>query len=341
MSASLFKYIKMMDDAIKKENLTSEGIKSIAELVLDKVSPQNNKKTRLTFPYFNKIDYKFSVFQLKCIKAIDEDEEYKNNIADTRKKDLEILKIIKAREEDFHFEEKISEIICGDNNLFPYKTGKDLTDFFHDLGFYYIYDGKTRKWWVCDILKISNSYQLHKFLTEGVFKKKYFINSGKDVDLAKEELKKLIDDSCQANDVIDISDTFGLNISNEILFNEEIKTSDTTLNELINESKELFIRNNKQLALEKIWDAFERIKTIYIDLDKKSSVKKVCNTCSTSLNYDSINSEFTELTNIGNDYQIRHFETNKKTINDINTKTYLYFRMLSLINFVTKQLELI
>lgn len=126
---------------------------------------------------------------------------------------------------------------------------------------------------------------------------------------------------------------------NEIILNNYVSSNDDKINELIIKSRNLYLTKDLDGALEKIWDAFERLKTIFSEVDKKSSAKKLCDICSKSLDIDSINNEFMALTDIGNNYQIRHFETNKKTIEDANTKIYLYFRMLSLIMFAIKQMD--
>lgn len=125
---------------------------------------------------------------------------------------------------------------------------------------------------------------------------------------------------------------------NQIILNDYIESSDNKVNEKIIKCRNLYLTNDIDGALENIWDAFERLKTIYANIDKKESIKKICENCATSLDFDNINSAFEELTYIGNNYQIRHFETNKKQITDNNTKVYLYFRMLTLITFVIKQL---
>lgn len=126
---------------------------------------------------------------------------------------------------------------------------------------------------------------------------------------------------------------------NEIILNNYVSSNDDKINELIIKSRNLYLTKDLDGALEKIWDAFERLKTIFSEVDKKSSVKKLCDICSKSLDIDSINNEFMALTDIGNNYEIRHFETNKIPIEDANTKIYLYFRMLSLIMFAIKQIE--
>ena len=126
---------------------------------------------------------------------------------------------------------------------------------------------------------------------------------------------------------------------NQIVLNDYVKSTDFIINEKIVKSRNLFLSCDIDGALENIWDAFERIKTI-LEKDKQKGVKKLCENCSTSLSFDDVNNEFAVLTNIGNNYQIRHFETNKKSIKDVNTKVYLYFRMLSLMTFVIKQLSI-
>ena len=334
---SFIEDLKIIKKILSQNDPNPWEVDTFIDSLLPKVSTQNNKKIRQIELFSPECDFTFNEYGMKCIKSILEDEEYKNNVADTSKKDLEILKLIKAREEDFDFETKIAEIICGDNEFFPYKKGWELTNFFKELGFNYEHNGSTRKWWVYHILKTSNCYQIHKFLTEGVFKKKYFINSGKDVDIAKEELKKIIDNSCQANEVIDISDSFGLNISNEILFNEKTNTKDKTFNAMVDESKDLFIKGNKQLAIEKIWDAFERIKTN--NGIKKTEIVSEISKGGLDLEDEELQKEFKTLTDIGNTYQIRHFETDKKPIKHDEEREYLYFRVLALINLTLIKLK--
>lgn len=333
------KYMDIIDKILRNESYPFDDWEKTQNQILQKVSPQNKKKIRTLNVYTESIDnfwgieteQSYNYFSLKCINAIITDEEYKLLAKpEINKKDMEILKLINAREEDFDFEEKIADVICGNNEKFPYKKGYELTAFFKNLGYNYEHDGGSRKLWVKDILKISNSYQIHKFLTEGVFKKKYFVEAQKDVTEAKQELAKIIEECYFSNQTIDISDAFGLNINNDILFNQNVHTSDSTFNDLIAKSKDFFIKGDKQTALEKIWDAFERIKT-FNGITKKNFVAEIFSN-NLSIDDNDINDEFKALTNIGNNYQIRHYETNKKPITNDKEKEYLYFRMLSLIN---------
>ena len=113
-----------------------------------------------------------------------------------------------------------------------------------------------------------------------------------------------------------------------------------SLRDLIQIAQQYFIKEDsisKQLALEKIWDAFEKLRTYY-STDKRTSVARLIDEISNgdaSLS-ERLNEEFLELGKIGNNYQIRHFETGKIPISDIRLKEYWYQRCLSLINLSIK-----
>ncbi|MDL0420685.1 hypothetical protein QPM05_11300 [Caldibacillus thermoamylovorans] len=118
-----------------------------------------------------------------------------------------------------------------------------------------------------------------------------------------------------------------------------IRTKDDTLNELVNSSIDNIRKPNefdRQIALEKIWDAFERIKTFYYDNPKKkkdSAQKLITNIAEGTPEFDVLlESEFKSLTDIGNKYQIRHFETSKIKISSMKQIDYLFYRMISLID---------
>ena len=115
-------------------------------------------------------------------------------------------------------------------------------------------------------------------------------------------------------------------------------SKDSKTNDLLLEAKIYFLSNNIQTALEKIWDAFERVKTL-CKKDKKESIKEICNKLSYDLDFEFFNNEYKLLTNIGNEYQIRHFETNNKPIKSDETKKYLFFRVLSLINLTLERIK--
>lgn len=92
---------------------------------------------------------------------------------------------------------------------------------------------------------------------------------------------------------------------------------------------------NHKIATEKIWDALERIKTIFMEdgVDKKKSSEKLISLISGENEefQDVFNTEYKTLTDIGNKFRIRHHETDKIDINDDRYYDYFYNRCLSLI----------
>lgn len=115
------------------------------------------------------------------------------------------------------------------------------------------------------------------------------------------------------------------------------------IKDLIIESIELYKSPRPELhklATEKIWDALERIKTIFVGegLDKKQSVARLVGIMANGNEYYKtlFDSEFTELTNIGNKCRIRHHETDKIEIVDERYYDYFYSRCFALIALAIK-----
>lgn len=98
---------------------------------------------------------------------------------------------------------------------------------------------------------------------------------------------------------------------------------------------------NIQNATEKLWDAFERLKTYFPDEKKSDSAKKAISKMSNNQKpfTDLFDVEFKALTKIGNDFRIRHHETNTYDISDLRYYNYFYNRCLSLIMLASQFLE--
>ena len=121
-------------------------------------------------------------------------------------------------------------------------------------------------------------------------------------------------------------------------------TDDDELNTLVNEAFENFLKvqfEDRRRALEKIWDAFERMKTYYSDMKKNKSIEKLIKKVSSDNNaYGKLlDDESTALTKIGNDFRIRHHETDKYEIEDNNQIDYFFYRMVSFMALFLKYLE--
>lgn len=97
----------------------------------------------------------------------------------------------------------------------------------------------------------------------------------------------------------------------------------------------------RQDSVEKIWDALERLKTYYTALDKKKSAEKVVEYMSGGqAAYQTVfNEEFLALTKIGNNFRIRHHETDKIEITDNRYYDYFFNRCLSLIALAIQYLH--
>lgn len=125
-----------------------------------------------------------------------------------------------------------------------------------------------------------------------------------------------------------------------LYYKDEIKTIDQELDKLIQEAKERFHKtSDKQIALEKLWDAYERIKTFY-GVKKNLSAEELVNTISTNFDKSFIEEEFKSLTKIGNNYRIRHHEKDKIEIKDIKHIEYLFLRMLALLNLCLENIKI-
>jgi hypothetical protein len=96
--------------------------------------------------------------------------------------------------------------------------------------------------------------------------------------------------------------------------------------------------SDRQDALEKLWDAFERLKTLEPGADKKNSLAKLLATAVATEPFRAeLDSEFRALTKIGNEFTIRHHERDKDDLPNDHARDYLFIRLLALIAFVLRQ----
>ncbi|AXI31468.1 hypothetical protein CIB87_21380 [Priestia megaterium] len=131
---------------------------------------------------------------------------------------------------------------------------------------------------------------------------------------------------------------------NNLLQNIIVNSPDEKLNELVNTAIDLIHKpkiESRTFALEKLWDAFERIKTFYIPEEKKQSVNLLIENVSAHTDgfNELLQAEFNALTKIGNDYQIRHFEANRIEIKSMKHVDYLFYRMIALIDLSISEIN--
>lgn len=92
----------------------------------------------------------------------------------------------------------------------------------------------------------------------------------------------------------------------------------------------------RQDALEKLWDAFERIKTLEPGADKKASIAALLDrVAGTSARLRAeLESEIKALTQVGNSFRIRHSEVGQEQIEQSEILDWLFGRMFSLVQLM-------
>ena len=91
-------------------------------------------------------------------------------------------------------------------------------------------------------------------------------------------------------------------------------------------------------ALERLWDGWERLKSLADPSNKKNSVRLILSAVTTEPTlYARLNAEANELTSIGNDHLIRHYEVNQKPVIDAGHIDYLFHRLFAMIHMMLKK----
>jgi hypothetical protein len=114
-----------------------------------------------------------------------------------RDNDIKLLKLLRAKELNPDFNERLSDMICGLDDLehfYPYRKGYELTQFFNNLGFPFIHDGSTRKYWVIDQIDGLNIKQLAKVIRKGIFDKGFFRKFYKTEEISTTKFRKAVED---------------------------------------------------------------------------------------------------------------------------------------------------
>ena len=117
-------------------------------------------------------------------------------------------------------------------------------------------------------------------------------------------------------------------------------TGDAELDRLLGTAQRKFLDPNAETrreALEALWDAWERLKTLDGQGNKKAQARAMLDKTagkSSPKFRDALDREAFELTGIGNSLRIRHSETNQEIIATSGHVDYLFYRLLSLVQLV-------
>ncbi|AKV05024.1 hypothetical protein B723_00945 [Pseudomonas fluorescens NCIMB 11764] len=101
---------------------------------------------------------------------------------------------------------------------------------------------------------------------------------------------------------------------------------------------ELIFALVRREALERLWDAWERLKSLADPSDKKRSVKIILDAVTSvpSLR-ERMDTEATELNSIGNSHLIRHSEIGQVAVIDMDQVDYLFHRLFAMIQLMLRK----
>ena len=119
------------------------------------------------------------------------------------------------------------------------------------------------------------------------------------------------------------------------------RTGDRTLDNMLEECRTKFSDRNPLLrreALERLWDAWERLKSLADPGDKKRSIKIILDATATEPSLRArLEGEATELNSIGNSHLIRHSEVNQVPVIDVDQVDYLFHRLFAMIQLILRK----
>lgn len=117
-------------------------------------------------------------------------------------------------------------------------------------------------------------------------------------------------------------------------------TGDDELDSLLESARSKFLSpdpKTRREALEKLWDAWERLKTIERQLDKKASIGRLLDEAAKEPSFRArLESEAKELTEIGNKFRIRHSEVTQIQLKSGRHVDYLFHRMFAMIHLLLR-----
>lgn len=118
-------------------------------------------------------------------------------------------------------------------------------------------------------------------------------------------------------------------------------SGDRTLDVMLEEARTKFSAPDpliRREALERLWDCWERLKSLADSSNKKNSVHLILSavTVEPAL-YARLDAEAHELSSIGNDHLIRHYEVNQKPVIETDHVDYLFHRLFAMIQLMLRK----
>ena len=126
----------------------------------------------------------------------------------------------------------------------------------------------------------------------------------------------------------------------EELREAEFNTGDAETDRLLAAARQRILSpraDDRRDALEKLWDAFERVKTLEPGASKKVQADRLLDSTAASPRLRRLlGEEAKALTEIGNGLRIRHSETTQEPVQTLEQLDYLFHRMFSFLRLVLR-----
>lgn len=129
-------------------------------------------------------------------------------------------------------------------------------------------------------------------------------------------------------------------VLHEALEQGVFNSGDNDLDRLLETAREKFLHRSldvRKEGLEKLWDAWERLKTVEPEANKPAQVKAILDKgAAEPVLRERLENEARELNFIGNNLMIRHTEVGKPPIGESAQVDYLFHRMFAMIRLLLK-----
>lgn len=120
-------------------------------------------------------------------------------------------------------------------------------------------------------------------------------------------------------------------------------TGDGALDQILEEARRKFLDPDpvtRREAVERLWDAWERLKSIKDPSDKKHSITQLLDQAASESQFRALlEEEAHELTDIGNTFHIRHSEVTQAEIQESSHLDYLFHRLFCMIMLLLKAMR--
>jgi hypothetical protein len=127
----------------------------------------------------------------------------------------------------------------------------------------------------------------------------------------------------------------------EALAEAVFRTGDNALDELLERARTRFLSRDpavRKESLEALWDAWERLKSLEGGRDKRESTARLLDRASGEPNFRGVLEDDARfLTDIGNNFMIRHTEINKTPIGDDEHVDFLFHRLFAVIRLLLRK----